>query len=424
MASERRLRAADIAVVVIGGIIGVGIFFTPAETAATVPSSGWVLGVWALGGLLAALGALVAAELGSRWPEAGGLFVFLRRGLPGRSGELAAAMYALVVLGVVTPASLAVVALVWVLNLEVLTGALPTLQRGLVAAALLAALAGLNAAGVRFGRAAQWLLTAAKLVAIGVLVMLGMAWGTEAPTAVAGEVQPGWLFTAMLPVMFSYGGFQHGTYVAGSALDPQRSVPRGIVLGIVVVVLAYLTVIAAYLALLGQAGMASAGALAAEAATVALGPAAGTAMAVAILLSAAGVLNAILFAVPWVLVALARDGRAPGAAGRVDAQRGSPVRAILAVGALSVLAVPFGLDGLGSLLAATSFGEWTFFALVAGVAWSWRREPAPFRVPPVVHLLFGLGATFVAVGAVWSAPGPSALAAVVMVVGALLLPRR
>jgi APA family basic amino acid/polyamine antiporter len=421
-----QLGVVDVASIVVGAIVGVGIFFTPAKVAAVAPSEAALVGAWALGGVIAALGALVLADLSALLPEAGGLYVFLREGF-GRFGGLVAFGYGVINLCVVQPAASAIVAVLLVRNLEVLVGDLGGTGRAACAVASLALFAAINAVGLRTGSGVQLAVTVLKVVTIAALVAMGVMFG-GGPHDPAGPVESapvgasGWLGAAMIPILFSYGGWQHGSYVAGVARDARRTVPIGILAGVALVVVCYVSVVVAYLALLGHARMAGTGTLAADAAAAALGPWAERLVALAIAMSAAGILSTILLSFPWVVVAMARDGSLPAWFGVVDPARGTPTRAIATLAAGAILGVVLGGDTLDRLLAATSFGDWVFFALVAVAhlaLWS-RRDPAA-RVPigRWVAVLFGLASAAVATSTIASRPCESGAAAAVLVAAAV-----
>ena len=220
--------------------------------------------------------------------------------------------------------------------------------------------------------------------------------------------------------MFSFGGWQHGTWVGGVVKDPVRAIPRGILGGVLVVITAYFAVNVAYLALLGQGGMQASQALAAEAGAVALGDAAGAVLAGAVVISAAGVLNTICLAFPWVIYAMSRDGVFLESTGRLHPRANTPATAILLQGVLGSGAVLFGMERIDSMLAGLAFAEWGFYGLIA-VAFLWmRRTPAPegsFTAPGWAAVGFAVVAVGVAMGALVVKPVESAVGLGVLVLG-------
>ena len=414
MTDRARLSAFDIACVVVGGIVGVGIFFTPAEVARRVDSPAQLVTAWALGGVVAALGALVFAELACRLPGHGGTWRYVRAAF----GPRTALLFAWANGFVIQAGALGVIGLVLAEHLEILVGRAGDGQpssRLAVAAGSVLGLAALNATGLRAGRVAQNLFTVAKGLALAGLVVLSLSAAfvddgatadtanpthatahdastagdldaepfdapTEAPRASAPTTPPraprGWLLAlaaAMLPVLFAIGGWQHGTFVAGAARDPLRDVPLGIVGGVAFVIVAYLAVNGSLLALLGMDGMAASQAVATDAARAGLarwglGDAAARVLAGAVVVSSVGVLNTICLAPPYVLSSMAAEGLLPRG---LAAGRGAPVVAILVqagAGVALLLGVGALYDGdpisvLGFLLDGVVFVDWLFYGL-------------------------------------------------------------
>ena len=148
---KRQLGLVDVAAVVIGGIIGVGIFFTPASLARQLPSPGWILALWLLGGFIAVMGAMVLAELGGQMPRAGGFYVFLREGFGPRFGPPVAFLYGWINLLVIQPGAMAIIALILVQNLEFLTGPLGQPWASGIGIAAIAGFTWANARGLPTG---------------------------------------------------------------------------------------------------------------------------------------------------------------------------------------------------------------------------------------------------------------------------------
>jgi APA family basic amino acid/polyamine antiporter len=422
MTTERPLGPLHLAAVVVGAIIGVGIFFTPATLARAVPSAEWVLGLWVLGGVASVTGALVFVDLGVRWPRAGGLYVFLREGFGGRTGEALSFLYGWLQLLVVQPGAMAVIAVVLVDHAVVLTGpvALPWKTGG--AALAICVFTAANMLGLRTGGRIQIALAALKLSGLAILIALGVGWGSAAlafaPDAVA-EARPTatWssrLLFGMIPVLFTFGGSYHATFVAGSVRDPERSIPRGVVWGIAAVLVAYLGVNVAYLALLGHEGLAASTSPAADAMRAALGPLAAKVVAGAIVVSAAGIMNTVSLGFPFVVYAMAKDGVFFSAVGRLDPRTGRPTVAVALQGALACVAVLFGSARFDVLLAGIAFADATFQAAVAAVHLRSRAAKYAPAFAAWTFLAIELG---MALGCLVRAPAESAYGAVMLAVG-------
>jgi basic amino acid/polyamine antiporter, APA family len=426
MAEERPLGASHVAAVVIGATIGVGIFFTPATLARAVPTSAWVLGIWVLGGVATVTGALVFADLGARWPRAGGVYVFLREGFGGRIGSAVSFLYGWLQLLVVQPGAMAVVAVVLVENLVYAIGPMGPATRSAAACGAIAAFTGANLLGLRSSGRVQLVVATLKIVALAMLVMLGVFWGSASRIFATSTTPPAsdqswtsWVLFGSIPVLFTFGGGYHGTFIAGSVRDPEKSVPRGIITGILLVLVAYLGVNVAYLALLGHDRLAASTSPAADAITVALGPAAGRAVALAIVVSAAGILNTVCLGFPFVIYAMAKDGVFFARAGKLDPRTGRPALAVALQGALACVAVVVGASRVDVLLTGIAFADATFQAAVAIVHLRARQEKPRYAHPAaaIVFLLIELG---IAIGCLVRAPLESAYGAGALAVGAIV----
>src|SRR5262245_15931706 len=300
----RELSAFDLGCVVVGGIIGVGIFFTPGSVARRVASTGEVMTAWAIGGALAVLGAFVFAELSARRPGHGGIFRYIHAAF----GRLPAFVYGWANWLVIQAGALSVVALICVEHLErALFGAsleAPHL-RVLFGALLILLMTGTNLLGLRVGKRVQNVLTVTKVLALCLLVVVALFATGEPPAAAAAPPADAdgnglaRLAGAMLPVLFAIGGWQQGPVVAGAARRPQRDVPLGILGGVAVVVAVYMAINVAYIDLLGFEGAAASGAIGADAAKHALGPAGERVFAAMVAVSAAGIMNTICLAPPY-----------------------------------------------------------------------------------------------------------------------------
>ncbi len=435
MNQERReLSAFDIGCVVIGGIIGVGIFFTPKAVAAAVDSPQQVLLAWGLGGLLAVLGALVFAELSLRVPGHGGVFRYLDAAF----GRTTAFLYGWANWLVIQAGALGVVALVLVDHLErVVAPAGPWSPHAKVAiaASLMLSFTLINVLGLRVGKRVQNALIVLKVLALGCLV--AMAWTTPAAPVEAlpppsGRSMPSMLAAAMLPVLFATGGWQQGSFVAGAAKH-RRSVPLGILGGVAVVVITYMTVNLAYLDLLGFEKARTSPAIGAAAAEVALGEGGGRILAAMVVVSAAGILNTICMAPPYVLYTMAQQGCFPAAFGRLHPRFHTPVLGVLGQGlwaVLLLLGVHFGValwgdgnttDSLDFVCNGVVFVDWLFYGLCGvGLLVLRRRTGRVAGAVPfggITATLFALGATAVTFGAIATRPIASVTGAVLVGIG-------
>src|SRR5262245_56531738 len=204
MSTDRPLGPLHVAAVVVGATVGVGIFFTPATLARGLPSPLWVLGIWLVGGIMTTASALGFAELGARYPHAGGLYVFLREGFGPRAGPLLAFLYGFQQLLVVQPGSMAIVSLVLADNIGYLTGPLPPALRTGLAVSAIALFTAANLLGLRVGGRIQVLMAAFKIGALSLLIAVGLGWGSSVrlfeprDTPAPGGV-PSWLVPGPIP---------------------------------------------------------------------------------------------------------------------------------------------------------------------------------------------------------------------------------
>lgn len=372
---RRELGLFSAALVVVGGIIGSGIFFTPATTAAALPSGAWVFFVWALGGVVALAGALTYAELGAMLPEAGGSYVYIREAF----GELPAFLCVWMTAGLIASGAIAAVAMGFAgylsrfVALDALGGPLG------VAAITIVALTITNYLGVRPGVAVQNVLTIAKIAALGALVVGGIllvAGPHVTPVAVAAPEAPplaSGLATAFVAVLFTIGGWQQMNMIAGEIKDPARNIPRALGIGIGIVIAVYLGVTGAYLGALGRDGLAASAAPAADTAARLAGAGAATAITVAAMLSILGFVSVALLTNARMVFALGSDSPVLRVFARVHPRFGSPHIALTVLGGWS-LALLFATRGnIGTLLSGVVFADWIFFSLGAACVFRLRR---------------------------------------------------
>jgi len=364
--------------VVIGAIIGVGIFFTPQDVAKLAGSATGSMLAWGIGGVVALLGAFTFAELGRLKPHAGGQYHVLRDAF----GRAPAFLFVFCNLTAIQTGGVAIIALICAQNLGVaLHGVEPSATWiAIVATALVAALAFLNVVGVRSGSHVQGATVILKLVTLGGLVALAAFY---APGEVASDAAPaapltfGKLFAAVTITLFAYGGWQQALWMADEVVDAPRVLPRAIVLGVVIVVAAYLAANVAFLRQLGFGGLVRAKSIVADAFNASLHTGGGRIAAGAVAASAFGVLNAQFLTGPRLTWAMARDGQFFSPFARLHSKFATPAPAILLL-ALLATAMMLGL-GLGRtdvLTTGVVVVDATFFALT-GLALPILRARTP-----------------------------------------------
>ncbi|HET9065758.1 MAG TPA: amino acid permease [Gemmatimonadales bacterium] len=416
----RRLGLFSATMLVIGGIIGSGIFLNPAVVAARVQTARLTLAVWGLGAVIALIGALVFAELGGRRPLAGGGYAYLREAF----GPLPGFLYAWALLLVIATGAAAAVAMTFAGYAVALLGISPDAQRP-VAAGALVFLTLLNIVGVRPAAWSQNIFTVLKLLAIAILVGAALL-AAPAPIGAAAAVRPeGSLLllvgAALVPVLFAFGGWQQTNFVAEEMINPERQLPRALIIGVGVVALTYLLVNLAYLKALGVGGLATSIAPAAETMASVAGDAGRTLIALGIVASTFGFLNLVLLVSPRVYQAMARDGLFFESFARLHPTWRTPVTAIIFQGIWAVILLYSGT--YGQLLDYVVFADWIFFGLTAATLFVLRRRDGeravPFRVPlhPLTTMLFILAAIYVVVGSITSNPGNALIGSGLLLAG-------
>lgn len=421
-AYARRLNTWDAAMIVIGGVIGAGIFLTPATVARNTSSGAQVLILWAIGGLLTLAGVLCYAELGARRPQAGGIYVYLREAF----GLLPGFLFGWTMALINYPGSVAAVATMFAEYLCTALGLAPAMYVKPVAVGAIVFIVGINLFGIRAGAWMQNVFTVLKLAAIALLVItglvlahqhLGLAMVTERARPVSS-----WAFAgALLPVLFSYGGFHYLNDLAGEVRNPQRTLPRALGMGMAGVVLCYLLANWAYLAGLGHAGLAASDAPAADLMRLLFGESGATVIAVGIACSTFGYCSIAIAGGARVLQTMSADGVFFRAAARVDPRTRAPQIALALLGAWAILLTLWG--NFNQLLNYTTVGEW--LGHVAGIATLfWYRkhfidEPAPYRVPfyPLLPLIFTITVFGVIVASAIHAPRDAGMSLLIIALG-------
>jgi APA family basic amino acid/polyamine antiporter len=385
---------------VVGGTIGVSVFVVPAGVANEVGAPGLALATWALTGVMAICGALAFAELAAAIPETGGTYVFLKRAYPRTP---VAFLFGWMLFFTHATGSMAVVASLGALYASYfIERVAPFGPAGtkVVAIALIAGLATLNVLGVRAGARVQNVLSALKVGLLAVVVVacfLSPAgdparFGPFLPAGRSGGAIAGSMAAAMIMSVFAFNGWLFVTHVAGEVKDPARTLPRAIMIAMLIVLVSYLALNAGLIYVLPFDQLRASSHVAADAMAAVAGPRAADLTALVILLSAASVLNAQLLNYPRVTFAMARDGHFFSRLSRVNPQRHTPIAAIVV---MALLASLFAASGTYSqILTYVSFCYQAFMALtVAGLLVLRVREPdlpRPYRVTgyPVTPLLY------------------------------------
>jgi len=326
----RRLGPFDATMIVMGGIIGAGIFVNPSVVARQVHTPALVLGAWIIGGAIALIGAFVYAELAVLRPRVGGQYAYLRDAYH----PIVAFLYGWTLLLVTQTGGMAGAAIIFGRYFRELTGF--GVPEQAVAALTLALLTIVNCVGVRAGSNVQSALMVTKLAAIALLIGVGFILVAPAPVMTAPAAMDSGgavgLATAMVPVLFAYGGWQTASFISGEMRNPRRDLPRGLLIGVVGVIVLYLAVTYVCLRALGVDGLAGTSTPASQVMRRALGDRGARLIALGIAISTVGFLSQSILTAPRVYYAMARDGVFFKAVGKLDPRSRVPVVAIVLQG--------------------------------------------------------------------------------------------
>jgi basic amino acid/polyamine antiporter, APA family len=389
----RRLGTRDAALIVMGGIIGSGIFMNPSVVARFVHSGFLVMLVWVLGGAIILLGGGVFAELAARRPHDGGVYAYMKDAFH----PSLAFMYGWTLLLVSQSGGAAAAAVTFAKYFGPLTGR--QLPSGLVAATAIAVFTAINALGVRSGASTQNLFMILKILAIGGFIAVGLVAPHAATAPSVAPVLPGGTFAviglALVPVLFAYSGWQTSSFMTAELKDPHVTLPRGMIAGVVVVIVLYLAVNAVCLRALGVGALAATSTPASDIARLAFGPMGRQIMAGVIALSTLGFLSNQILTSPRVYFQMAADGTFFKQLAWVNARTHAPVIAIVVQGliALVISFLPY-----ERILNYVTCIDYIFFGLAAIALIVFRnrdaRNPAAaiptIRMPghPVTTLIF------------------------------------
>jgi amino acid transporter len=405
----RRLGLLSAWAVCVGTTIGSGIFRTPAVVAGRVDDPTLFIGGWILGGVLALAGALTYAELAAMYPRTGGMYVYIREGF----GRLPAFLFGWAELLVIRPAALGAIAIVsaeYFWRLMGVDGAaelswLPMSLAQATAAGFIVLVGAVNYAGIQFGALIQNVSTVFKVAALALLVALGLLLSHDPVTIPPPAAAEGAVLStaaafgiAMVAILWAYDGWADLAFVSGEVKDPQRLLPRALMLGTGTVAVLYLAAIAVYMHIVPLAAMPGSQLIAADAAQAVIGRAGVVFVSLAIMISTFGTLNGSMMTGSRVFYAMAEDRLFFQPLAAVHPRFGTPFRSIVLATVLGVVFVS--IRQFAQLADQFIIGIWPFYALgVAAVFILRRRQPEaerPYRVwgYPLVPLLFLLASVF------------------------------
>ncbi len=374
----RSLRLTDATALVVGTIIGASVFVQASEVTALVPNIPLVLAAWLVSGALTLFGALVCAELASAFPRTGGVYVFLRETF----GPLAGFLWGWSMFWIMHSGIIAVMAVVFARYVAFF---IPLDDRGMRAVAVVAILAisGVNYFGVRLGSTLQTMFTAGKLLAIVLLLAVGFIVGAHLPahfqyTAAGGaapstHIGPEGFLLALVAGLFTFGGWHIVTYTAEETIQPERTIPLALMIGVAIVTACYVALNVVYFYVLPLDRVASSPRVAADAAVALVGSRGGAAISGLVAFSSLGAMTGTILAAPRVYFAMAKDGLAFRWLRDVHPRFRTPYRAIALQAVWACVLVWTGT--YRQLFSRVIFTEWAFFAVMAAGLFLLRRRP-------------------------------------------------
>lgn len=391
---RQTLSVVDACAMIVGIVIGAGIFKAPSIVAGSVATETVFIALWVAGGLISLVGALCYAELGSSFPNAGGEYHFLTRAF----GSKLAFLFAWARMSVVQTGAIAAIAFVFG---DYASQLLPIGSKGSVIYAVIAVIAvtALNLVGTRESKSVQTALTSALALAMLAVIVAGFMHGGAQPAAASAPAAGVPLFSqlALIFILLTYGGWNEAAYLTAEMQDARRNIVRALLLGILAVTVLYVLLNLAYLNVLGLEGMKNSRAVAADVMQATLGGAGKLVLSVIVMAAALSTLNATTFTGARTNFALGRDFGMFRALGNWNERTNTPTSALLVQGAVSLALVLLAAttpDGFETMVAYTAPAFWLFFLLTGMSLFVLRRQaPAvadPFRVPlyPLTPIVF------------------------------------
>ncbi|MFB3853172.1 MAG: APC family permease [Vicinamibacterales bacterium] len=407
----RVLGLVDVVGILVGSVIGSGIFIVPATVALEVQSPFLMLTVWVVGGVLSFFGALAFAELGAAYPSAGGMYVYLREAY----GSLVAFLFGWTLFLVIDSGAVATLAMAFASKYLLYFVPLTWLQIKVIALVFVAILVAVNYVGVRYGATLQNVLTAIKFGAILAVVGAVFLFADGQPRNL---VEPSWQGTSMglvaafgvalVASLWAYKGWEAVSFSAGEVKTPQRVLPLGLLGGTALIIVLYIATNLAYLWVFPTGEIAKSTRIASDAMNVAVGPWGAGFIALMILFSIFGAANGIILTSPRVYFAMARDGLFFNQLSRVHQQFLTPHVSIVAIG---LWACVLTLSGTFEQLATyVVFGQWIFFGLTVGAVIVLRQKQPGVQRPyrtwgyPLTPVIFIAAALYISVNTLFTQP--------------------
>jgi len=385
---KKELSVFDSTCIIVGIIVGAGIYETAPAVASCMGSWQGVLGIWLIGGLFALAGALCYAELATAYPMEGGDYVYLSRAY----GKWAGFLFGWSQLAIIRPGDIALMAFIFA---RYATKLYPFGYSSVVyALAAVAILSAINVLGAKQGKWTQNFLTVLKAIGLLLIIAVGIiAPGREEAVAQAGNISLDGLSLALILVLFTFGGWNEMAYVAAEVRNPQRNIVRALLTGTIVVTVLYLLVNGAYLLALGYEKMAGSEAVATDTVATVLPDIAGNAVSVLICISALGAVNGLIFTGARISYAVGSENKLLGALGKWSDKAGVPIHALIVQGTISIGIIIFAKSFIDTILYTAPVFWMFFFGTGLSVFVLRHKEPEvlrPFRVKgyPVTTIAF------------------------------------
>ncbi len=421
----------DAIAVIVGIVVGAGIFRTPSVVAANAGSSSMFLFTWVLGGVVSLIGALCYAELTTTFPHAGGDYHFLTRAF----GRKLAFLFAWARMSVIQTGSIAVLSFIIGDYLSQIYS-IGSLSSVLYAAVVVIGLTGINIIGVNFGAGTQRLLVVLEILGVLTILVAGFFFApaeTAAPAEAAADPAPATgssLGLAMVFVLLTFGGWNEAAYISAELRGGRKSMAKALLISIGIITAIYLLINLAFLNALGLSGMAQSDAVGSDLMQVTFGDAGVVLIGLIVSVAALTSANATIFTGARTNYALGRDFRIFSALGKWNEQTSSPVNAFIVQGAIALALIGLGLltrNGFETIVEYTAPVFW-FFLLLVGVSLFVlrKKEPErerPFRVPlyPVTPLVFCLTSAYLLYSSLMYTGLGALVGVAVLGVGVLLL---
>ena len=420
------LSLLDVSIMVVGIVIGIGIFKTPSLVANFVPNETYFIGMWVLGGFVTFVGALCYAELGSSRPSAGGEYQFLKDAY----GPKVSVLFAWARCSVIQPGAIAAVAFVLGDYANVLLNLGPY-GPAIYAVIGVLAVTGINFAGTMQGKSTQLVLALLTVAAVLVVAVAGFtAPAPSGPPAPPRDLVWGMAGLSMVFVLLTYGGWNEAAYLSGELKDVKRNMVRALMLGVAVIVTLYLLINFAYLHALGMEGLRKSNAVGADLMKIVAGTSGAIVLSIIVCITASSTLNGTIFTGARSYYALGRDVSVFHRLGIWEERGQTPANGLIVQGIIAIALILYGSttrDGFESMVAYTAPVFWLFMFLVAISIIVFRmREPSrelPFRVPlyPLPPLILAAACAWMFYSALAYAGWGSIMGVVVLAIGLPLI---